>query len=547
MFRVLPIQKVFPLFQITGKSAQTKWLVGSLVCFLGIHSGCGFHRNYQMDATLADRMLANLASSDPSVATPDPTFETAPDELTPRALQPPNNPEEISADRQFTLNEAIDEAFRIQPRLKAQLETIEQARQGENIAFAPFLPLVSTGYTAGSYAVDVGGIGLPVPGGGNFNFLPPGGVIPIGLNFNTGFELAEFRVQWLVTDFGKRLGRFKQAGITTDIIQLQTSRAFQTVAHEVAMAYYQVLRADAMGRIADESVRRCHEEATYAEKLAGQQVIERESVLRAQVQLATAQKLQDSAQAAAQIARASLNLAIGLKVSDTITPAPVIDMPTFNDSLAGCLEKALSSRREFTVARRTIDSAHEGKGIARADFAPKVLADGFYLDYHQNKPGGYVDIPIGSIKLEWGLFEGGRRIAELRLADSKIRSAIAQAESISDGIAFQVNTAYRLLVSTRRAIERSKAPVEQTRETYKLVKARAAAGDATTTEVIDAETSMTRAEQEYQAALFDYLTSLAKLEYAMGCSPDSSNEAINPHQRPKHNGIRRESITGATP
>ena len=158
-------------------------------------------------------------------------------------------------------------------------------------------------------------------------------------------------------------------------------------------------------------------------------------------------------------------------------------MPTFNDSLAGCLEKALSSRREFTVARRTIDSAHEGKGIARADFAPKVLADGFYLDYHQNKPGGYVDIPIGSIKLEWGLFEGGRRIAELRLADSKIRSAIAQAESISDGIAFQVNTAYRLLVSTRRAIERSKAPVEQTRETYKLVKARAAAGDATTTEV----------------------------------------------------------------
>ena len=82
-----------------------------------------------MDATLADRMLANLASSDPSVATPDPTFETAPDELTPRALQPPNNPEEISADRQFTLNEAIDEAFRIQPRLKAQLETIEQARQ----------------------------------------------------------------------------------------------------------------------------------------------------------------------------------------------------------------------------------------------------------------------------------------------------------------------------------------------------------------------------------------------------------------------------------
>ncbi len=110
-------------------------------------------------------------------------------------------------------------------------------------------------------------------------------------------------------------------------------------------------------------------------------------------------------------------------------------------------------------------------------------------------------------------------MAELRVADSKIRSAVAQAESLSDSIAFQVNEAYRLLVASRRAIERCKAPVEQTAETYRIVKARSRVGDATTTELIDAETAMTRAEQEYQAALFDYLASLAKINYAMGTAP----------------------------
>lgn len=495
-----------------GRLRRALW--GLIPCAL-LASGClAGKRNLAVEAELAERMVAELARSEPSVSEPDQGLVESPAQVSePRSKEPPN------AVNHLTLETAVAEAFQRQPRLKAQLESIEQARQGQNIAFAPFLPMVSAGYTVGAYAVDVGGIGIPVPGGGSFNFLPPGGVIPIGFNFNTGYELAEFRVQWLVTDFGKRIGRYRQAEIASDVARMQAARAHQTVAHEVAMAYYQVLRAQAMGRIAEESVRRCEEEEAEAEKLAAQGALERENVLRAKVQVAAARKLLDSAQAAEQISRASLNLAVGLRVSDSTAVEPLGDLPAFNESLAGCLERAVVSRQEFSVARRTIDSAREGKGIARADFAPRVLADGFYLDYHQAKPGGYVDIPIGSIKLEWGLFEGGRRIAELRMADSKIRGAVAQAEALSDGISFQVNEAYRLLVAARRAIERGKAPVEQTRETYRIVKARARAGDATTTEIIEAETAMTRAGQEYQAAIFDYLSCLAKLNYSMGTGP----------------------------
>ena len=76
----------------------------------------------------------------------------------------------------------------------------------------------------------------------------------MGLNLSTGYELAEMRLQWLICDFGRRMGRYNAAKLGIDIRQLQTDRAFQTVANEVALAYYDVLRTQAFLRVAQEAV-----------------------------------------------------------------------------------------------------------------------------------------------------------------------------------------------------------------------------------------------------------------------------------------------------
>jgi outer membrane protein TolC len=165
--------------------------------------------------------------------------------------------------------------------------------------------------------------------------------------------------------------------------------------------------------------------------------------------------------------------------------------------------------------------------MAHADFAPRVVAEGDLLDFQQADPRGHADLALGFIRLEWGLFEGGKRVAELRVADSHIREAVAQADSIADTIAFQVNQAYRQLVAARKGIERSRPAVDQTRETYRLVVARAKQGDAIPAELTDAEAALTRAEQDYFNAVYDYLTALARLEYAMGTAPTPST--VGPH------------------
>jgi outer membrane protein TolC len=425
----------------------------------------------------------------------------------------------------LTLAEAIDTAFRQQPRLRVYLESVEQARRGEDIAFAPFLPTAVAGYSVGGFDLNVGGNSVPLGPLPGFTFFPALGAIPVGLNINTGYELAEMNLQWLICDFGRRMGKYRQAGLAGDIAQLQSDRAFQTVANDVSVAYYQVLRTRALKKTAQDAVRRSEDDLDVAKKLEKGGVVEKEKRLRVEVQLAESQRLLDAAEGAEAVAVAALNLAIGLNVNAPTGVVETSDVPPFKQSLAECLQTAVGLRREFQVARASIEVADEGRSVARADFAPKILADGYANDFQQSSPRGHADLAVGFIKLEWGLFEGGKRVAELRIADSKIRAAMAQAESIADTIAFEVTEAYRNMITARLAIERSRPAVAQAEENHRLVRARAKVGDATSAEITDAESTLTRAQQAYLNSIHDYLIALVRLQYAMGVAPTSGNSS----------------------
>src|SRR5262249_47696294 len=149
------------------------------------------------------------------------------------------------------------------------------------------------GYSAGGFDLNVGGNSVPLGTLPGFTFLPGLGSIPIGLNINTGYALADLRLQWLICDFGRRMGRYRQAGLATEIARLQTERAYQTVAHEVSVAYYQVLRARALRKTAREAVRRADDDLDVAKKLAQGGALEKEKVLRVEVLLAESQQLLD--------------------------------------------------------------------------------------------------------------------------------------------------------------------------------------------------------------------------------------------------------------
>ena len=458
----------------------------------------------------------------PSEPLPTPLPPTEPAETS--AAEPsPTQLQEVPAGQFLTLPEAIALGFRRQPRLRVYLEGIQQAQGLSDVAFAPFLPSVGAGYSVGGYDLNVGGQPLQLGGQPGFTVLPPGFALPVGLNIHTNYELAELKMQWLICDFGRRMSRYNATKLFIEIRRLQTDRAYQTVANEIALAYYTVLRSQALLRVAEESVLRDEDERDVAQKLAKGGVIEREKVLRAEVKLAESRRLKDAAEEGVAVAHAALNLAIGQQFDAPVQVVEPPQIPDFNVSLSYCLQLAIAQRREFLVARRTIQVAQEGSKTARADFAPKIVGEGALFDLQQGTPSGHADIALGFIKLEWACFEGGKRVAEQRISDSKIREAMAQTQSIADTIAFQVNETYRRTTTARLGILRSRPAVEQAKENYRLVRALALQGDATPSEITDAETALTRAEQNYSNSVYDYLSAISKLDYAIGIPPNRTS------------------------
>jgi outer membrane protein len=205
-----------------------------------------------------------------------------------------------------------------------------------------------------------------------------------------------------------------------------------------------------------------------------------------------------------------------LNVTCPTTVVEIGELPPPPTSLGECLQTAAAQRRELDVARTNVQITQEGTKVAKADFLPKIVAEGDYFNIEQGTPRANIGLGVGFIKLEWGLFEGGRRVGELRVADSKTRSAMALANSIADTISFETVEAYRQSISSFRAIDLAKPAVTQSRENYRLIKARMAQGDATATELTDAETALTRAEQDYLNSTYEYLTARARLDYVIG-------------------------------
>jgi outer membrane protein TolC len=352
---------------------------------------------------------------------------------------------------------------------------------------------------------------------------PSGGVPLPALELGTAkgtqnFVVQELLLQWTLWDFGRTYGRYQQAALNVDIAQLQTGRAEQTVAYEVAVEYFRVLQAKAFKRVADEATRRAEAVLEISRKSLKAGLVEPDKVLRAEVELAQVEREVVTARRAELVAIAALNLAMGINVSFPTGVVDQTDEPARNQSLAECLQIAVQNRREFQVAERAINIAQEGTRVAQADFAPHVYAEGAlaYSTGHKVLVG---DTESGSIIINWNLFEGGRRTGQLRTANAALRAAAAQAQVVCDTIAFEVNEAFRDIEASRKNIALARPAITQARENLRLVTRKYQNGDATPTDIVDAETSLTRAQQDYYNALYDYLTALARLDYAMGVAP----------------------------
>jgi len=488
---------------------------GLISTLLLLQGGCALLHPDVPAAVLSQRIFpaADLAMTPASLG--DPVEELPAPRPVPREeadavglskpMAPPISPADTGA---LTLEQALDMAQRANPHLEAMRERIARAEGGQIVSFAEFLPSSRILYRH-----------IQDPSGSESFVLPTlpenlVGNLAFGGNANR-FDLAEMHLQWTVCDFGRRTGKYGQAKMSVDIARLQYRRALQSVAFSVASQYFGVLQAEATTRVAEEAVRRAEVDLRDARNFLRRGVGLRNQVLRTEALLAEMRLNLIKARTARSVAIAGLNQAIGINVSSDTQVVDRPAAPPFAVSLADCLQLAVSSREEFGVVLDSIRSARFGVGVAQADFMPRVMVGGVAA-HEMNNVGGRADLLSGGLAIDLVLFEGGKRLGQVRMAEAEARVALAQGKEVCDQIAYEVNVAYVAMADAHERIFQAEKAVTAGTENLRVVRNQLERGDATPTDVADGELVITRAQQSYYTALYDYQIAMARLAYAVG-------------------------------
>ena len=407
----------------------------------------------------------------------------------------------------LSLPEAIRLGLQYNPRLASAVAAIDRSRGQEEAAFAPFLPQIDML----TRSVATGKSTLPgAPG--------PTGVVNITEVGDYAVYQSELQLQWTLYDFGRTAGRYRQAGMRENIARLQSERARETVAYDVATAYLQALEAAAFRRIAVETVRRAEAvlQDVRARKEGG--VALRDDVLRGEVQLSESRDALVRAEDAEITALAQLNNAMGRDASLPLRPEEGLYPGKFATSLAECLQRAATQRPEVGVARDRVAVAQFGRVAAKGEFLPRLFMLGSLGRIEgENVVSGWQE--GAGIQLSVPLFHGGANLGNLRAAEADIRQGLADAQGVMNDISLEVTVAYRGVYSAQVRVELARPAVEQSTDALRIVRERYRNGTATPTDVIDAETANTRSEQRYASARIEYQSALARLIYVMGDGP----------------------------
>src|SRR5262249_21294415 len=161
-----------------------------------------------------------------------------------------------------------------------------------------------------------------------------------------------------------------------------------------------------------------------------------------------------------------------------------------------CLQLAVSNRDEFRIVLQTVGSAQLGVAAARADFLPRIYVAGSRVQLDGDKLKDQV-LTTGGGSIELNVVEGGRRTRRPSGAPAEVAAAIAQGKEVCDKIAYEVDVAYLSIDDARQRIELSRSAVASARENLRVVTGQFRRGDATPTDVVDAELAITRAQQNY--------------------------------------------------
>lgn len=320
---------------------------------------------------------------------------------------------------------------------------------------------------------------------------------------------------------GSVKGKIKQARYGLNAQDLTLEQTKQTIRYTATAAYYQILQDRNLIDVEQESVNTLQEHLDNVNAQYRVGTVAKSDVLASQVQLANAQQALVSAQNNYDIAVSSLNNIIGLPTDTVLDIRDQLKYTKYDLTQDDCTNYALDNRADGAAARYAVKVAEAGVDTAKAGYQPTVNAVASKTiagdrEFRKNQAESWK----AGLQASWDVFDNGLTQASVNSANMALAKAKEAAAQTDDQIRLDVRTAYLGLQAAEKNIQTTSVAVTRAEEDYKIAQVRYSAGVGTNLDVMDANEKLTTARTNYYTALYNYNTSKAALDKAMGIPVD---------------------------
>ena len=309
----------------------------------------------------------------------------------------------------------------------------------------------------------------------------------------------------------------------------QLERTEQEIVFRVVDSYYGVLLATKQLEVAEQAVKTSQSILDRSQARFDSGLVVESDLLTAKVRMAARQQELIRARNNVYLAGAQLSAAMGMPVDSLFQPTEALAEPTLPvPALLEVEKQALTSRPDLKRIQSEEAAQRQSVAMAKSSFGPRVNAfAGWEMDNPTLVAGGGGNNWLGGVEVQFDIFQGGAKRAELSRQRALEEKAVAMQQVASDGVRLEVRRAYYNLDSARQEVEVARAVIAQAQDSLRINQNRYDGGLTTITDLLGAEEATHRSQTDYWEAVYRFHTSYANLELASG-TLNPQSPVVNP-------------------
>ena len=381
--------------------------------------------------------------------------------------------------------------------LMPRINFSETATRGDDPVFVFGSKLRQHRFTTAAFAPPLNNLNTPVPYG------------DLTTRFGGTWNLFDSFASWHGINRAKEMN----AAATR-----QLERSNQEILFRVVQSYYGVLLAAKQLDVSEQAEKTAKSIMDRSQVRYDAGLVVESDLLSAKVRLASREQELIRARNNLALARAQLNIAMGVPADTPYQPADPLAARNFAvASLPDVERTALSTRPDLKRIEAQQSAQELSVAIAKSSFGPRLNAfAGWEMDNPTFLAGGGGNNWLGGIELQIDLFQGGAKRAALSRERAIAEKMTALKQAASDAVRLEVRQAYYDQDSSRQQVEVARTAISQAQESLRISQDRYDGGLLTITDLLGAEEAARRSQADYWQAVYQFRISSANLELASG-------------------------------